>query len=58
MGDLAHRVPNPLGLILQDSHRRGYFDDGLRNAFPPCYDPPPPEMKQLLHRLQDASKES
>jgi hypothetical protein len=36
---------------------RGLFEDGLRCAFPPCYDPPPPEMKQLLHRLYEKYEE-
>jgi hypothetical protein len=39
--------------LFQFPRTRGYFEDGLRQAFPPNYDPPPVEMRELVRQLRD-----
>ena len=39
--------------ILRNPRMRGYFEDGLRNAFPPCYEPAPGKIKELLKKIED-----
>jgi hypothetical protein len=45
---------NSLGSIFRHARTRGYFEDGLRRLFPPCYEPMPDEIKQLVHHLAEA----
>src|SRR5687768_11706213 len=45
---------NPLGAIFQDERRRASFDDGLRAAFPACYEPLSAQMNELSQQLREA----
>jgi hypothetical protein len=50
---MERRGDNHVSSVTGNPRLRGYLEDGLRSAFPPCYEPLPAEMKQLLQRLCD-----
>ena len=48
---MERAFPNPVGEILNDERKRGFFEGGLRDCFPACHDHSS-RIDQLLLQLQ------
>jgi hypothetical protein len=48
---------NPLGAVFLQGRARSFFESGLRDTFPACYEPFPVEIDALLQQLRDYERE-